>query len=356
VRRALLLSLLAAAALASCGGGGGNSEDAERLLDQAFSHSIRSADLTLDAKLQLKGSGSLDRPVEIKASGPFRTNEGKLPSADLALEVGSAGGGQTVQTGFLSTGDRAFVKFEDVYYEQPPARVAAANRSIGKRKGSLRSLGLDPRSWLADAEVQGDERVAGVDTQHVSGTLDVEKLMRNINEFVRRSARAIGGATGQTPPDPLSAKDIRTVSDVVEDPEFDVYVGKEDDTIRRISGKVEFDVPEKSRRALGGIEGGSLDFSVEFADVNGDQRIEAPANSRPLSELTGSLGGGGLLGGSGGSSGGAGPAPVQPDAGGGTSTLPAPDADAFKRYADCLDKAAPEDTAAIQTCAKLLQR
>jgi hypothetical protein len=89
--------------------------------------------------------------------------------------------------------------------------------------------------------------------------------------------------------------------------------------------------------------------------VNGDQRIEAPANSRPLSELTSSLGGNGLLGG-GGSSGGATPAPVQPDAGGGTSTLPAPDADDFERYSDCLDKAAPEDTAAIQTCAKLLQR
>ena len=67
--------------------------------------------------------------------------------------MGTEGGGQTVQTGFLSTGDRAFVKFEDVYYEQPAAQVRAANASIRRRAGAapLRSLGLDPRSWLSDA-------------------------------------------------------------------------------------------------------------------------------------------------------------------------------------------------------------
>ena len=92
----------------------------------------------MDARLQLKGSESLDQPVRIQASGPFRTNSGKLPSADLELKVGTDGGGQTVQTGFLSTGDRAFVKFEDVYYEQPAAQVRAANASIRKAGSQAR--------------------------------------------------------------------------------------------------------------------------------------------------------------------------------------------------------------------------
>ena len=42
----------------------------------------------------------------------------------------------------------------------------------------------------------------------------------------------------------------------MKDPEFDVYVGKEDDTIRKVAGRVEFEVPEDSRKSLGGIEGG----------------------------------------------------------------------------------------------------
>ena len=133
-------------------------------------------------------------------------------------------------------------------------------------------------------------------TRHVSGALDVEAVMRNLNEFVRTSGRALGGATGQSAPEPLSPEDIARIGEVVRDPTFDVYVGVDDDIIRRVSGRVEFSVPEGSRQELGGIESGSLEFTVEFANVNGDQEIEAPSDARPLSDLTTSLGGGALPG------------------------------------------------------------
>jgi hypothetical protein len=353
VRRPLACLLFAMLALASCGGGD-DTENVQGLLDKAFSSSMKSADLKLDASIQLKGSPALDKPVRITASGPFRTNEGKLPAVDIDLKIGTDGGGQTVTTGFLSTGDRAFVKFQDIYYEQPKSEVAKANRALAENKnkrGSLRALGLDPRSWLKDAKDEGDEDIAGVKTRHVSGTLDVEAMMRNLNAFVRKSGAALGGATGQTPPKPLSASDIRKIGEVVHDPTFHVYVGKEDDIIRRVAGKIEFDVPEESRESLGGIQSGSVEFEVEFAKVNGDQVIEAPANPRPLSALTTSLGGAGGLGGVvGGTSGGSLPAEPQ----GGTGTTP--EAQDFKDYADCLDKARPEDTEALQRCAELLQR
>jgi hypothetical protein len=353
VRRSLLALLFATLALASCGGSD-DKEDVQDVLDKAFSSSIKSADLKVDASIQLKGSPGLDRPVRITASGPFRTNEGKLPSVDIDLKIGTDGGGQTVTTGFLSTGDRAFVKFQDVYYEQPPSQVAKANRAIAEnkgRRGSLRALGLDPRSWLGEAKDEGDEEVGGVNTRHVSGKLDVEAVMRNLNEFVRKSGAALGGATGQTPPRPLSEEDIRQVGEVVRDPTFHVYVGKEDDIIRRVAGKIEFDVPEENRESLGGIESGSIEFEVEFANVNGDQEIEPPANPRPLSALTESLGGtpglDGVVGGEGG-----GTSPAEPPSSDGTS----PEAQDFQEYADCLDKARPEDTEALQLCAELLQR
>ena len=348
VRRALCLLVFAALALASCGGGG-NKQDVQDLLDKAFSSSIKSADLKVDASIQVKGSPGLEKPLRITATGPFRSNDNKIPSVDIELKIGNDGGGQTITTGFLSTGDRAFVKFQDVYYEQPASQVAKANRSISQnegKRGSLRGLGLDPRSWLAEAKDKGEEKVAGVKTRHVSGTLDVEAVMRNLNEFVRRSGTAFGGATGQTPPKPLSAADIRKVADVVHNPTFNVYVGEDDDIIRRLAGKIEFDVPEASRASLGGIQSGSIDFQLEFSNVNGDQQIEAPAHARPLSSLTRSLGGGTLPGlGSGSQS----VTPAVPD---NTS----PEAQDFQKYADCLDKARPEDTAALQRCADLLQR
>jgi hypothetical protein len=263
-----------------------------------------------------------------------------------------------VTSGVLTTGDRAFVKFQDVYYEQPPERVREANEAIQKNSNGggrpLSELGLDPRSWLAEAEEEGDAEVAGVETRHVSGTLDVESLMRNLNQFVERSGSALGGAAGQAAPPTLSEADIRELTEAVQDPSFDIYVGKSDDIIRRISGRVEFEIPKRSRAGLGGLDGGSIVFSVEFRDVNGDQEIEAPASARPLSDLTESLGAGGLPGGLGG--GGEEPeVPAPPDMPSGGSDGGSDDPEAFRRYAECLDKARPEDTDELQRCAELLE-
>jgi hypothetical protein len=315
----------------------------------------------------VKGSPGLEKPLRITATGPFRTNEGKIPSADVELKIGTDGGGQTITTGFLSTGDRAFVKFQDIYYEQPRAQVAKANASISRgksKRGSLRSLGLDPRTWLAEAKDVGEEEIAGVKTRHIAGKLDVESVMRNLNEFVRRSGKTLGQTTGQAPPQPLSPDDIHMIGDVVHDPTFNVYVGEKDNRIRRLSGKLEFDVPKENQASLNGIQSGSIEFKLEFANVNGDQQIEAPAHARPLSSLTRSLGGSGGLGGiatgqSGGTLPGTGNDGGGSGTGSGTPSVPdnaSPGSQQFKDYADCLDKARPEDTEALQRCADLLQR
>jgi len=351
VRRVLAAVLLlpavgGALALSSCGGGG-NSEDAQKLLDKAFRQSIKSADLKLNAQVSVKGSPTLNKPIRLEASGPYRTNQNKLPSLDIALNV-STGGGQTIETGFLSTGDRSFLKFQDVFYEQPRSAVARANRALaaggGGRKGSLKSLGLDPRSWLRGAKDEGDEDVAGAKTTHISGDLNVDNMLHDFNDFIKRSGRSLSATTGQTP-QPLSESDISKVDEVVKDPHFDVYVGKDDNTVRRVAANVELDVPDKDRASVGGIKGGTLEFSIELSKVNGDQRIVAPAKARPLSDLTNSLGAGALGGGT--------TAPPSGGTGGGTSTTP--NSDAFKQYSQCLDKAKSQDTAALQRCAKLLK-
>jgi hypothetical protein len=357
VRRLVLLLLVASFMPVACGGGEEDTDDVENLLDRAFSGEIRSADLRLEAEIEM--TGVLEEPIRIEAEGPFRTNEDKLPSADIELRIGSDGGGQTVTSGVLTTGDRAFVRFQDVYYEQPPERVREANEAIaanseGSGDRPLSELGLDPRSWLAEAEEEGDAEVGGVDTRHVSGTLDVESLMRDLNRFVERSGSALGDAAGQAPPPRLSEADIRELTEAVQDPSFDIYVGKEDNIIRRISGRVEFEIPKRSRAGLGGLDGGSIVFSVEFRDVNGDQQIEAPASARPLSDLTESLGAGGLPGGLGGGGEGS-DAPAPPDMPSGGSDGGSDDPEAFRRYAECLDKARPEDTDELQRCAELLE-
>jgi hypothetical protein len=367
VRRLLLLLLFVALALTSCGGGG-DPEEVDQLVDSAFTEEMVSADLKIDAEVQLEGSPVFERPLRIQAAGPFRTNEGKLPSVDLELEIGTDGGGQTVTTGFLSTGDRAFMKFQDVYYELRPSEVRRANRNLARRqgrRGSLHALGLDPRSWLLLAENKGQEDVGGVETLHASGTLDVESFLRDLNRFARRSGSVVGGATGWRPPEALSRETIWRLAEVVQDPTLDVYVGKADHIIRRVAGRIEFDVPEDGGAELGGIESGRIQFSVEFRDVNGDQVIEAPRKARPLSKLSRSLGGLNALidlaGGEDAPTDGTSEPDVAPPSGDadGEALPDDPDTEpeeAFREYAECLDDARPEDTEALQSCTELLQR
>ena len=305
LRRPVAALLLAAAGLAcalwlgACGGGG-EEEDVEGLLDRAFRQSVTRADVKVDAQLTVDGLEGFDRPVRLQASGPYIDGPRALPQVDIDLKVGAQGAGQTVQFGLLRTEDRAFVKFGGEFYEQPRGAVQRADRELEKgragRRGSLRDLGLNPRTWIVAAKVEGEEKVAGVESEHVSGRLDTRSLFRDLNELVERSAGAVGGAPAGLP-NPLTSAQIDELAEIVRSPSFDVYVGKGDDTIRRLSAQFEVRVPEADRERMDGIEGGTLRFSVEFSDLDGDQAIEAPADARPIGDLTKQLGGLGGLGG-----------------------------------------------------------
>jgi hypothetical protein len=354
----LLAALLLASpfGLAACGGAEGDERDAEALLDRAFSRSIDSADLDIDAQLEVDGLADLEDPIRIRASGPYVKSEKSLPQLDVDLDISVQGAGQSIQSGILSTGDRVFLKFGGGYYEQPAAQVAQTNRRLARGGdqggGSLSELGLDARRWIVDAKVEGDEEVGGVQTEHVTGTLDVKAVVDDLNGLVKRST-ASGG--GDAKPQPLDDRAIERLSKTVGDPSFDVYVGKDDDVIRRVSLRIEVAVPADDRKDVGGITGASIRFSAELDDVGGDQEVQAPRTSRPLSELTSQIGNlgalaGGFLGGGGGG------AATTPDSGGGASGTDGGGGgvEDFERYGDCLERATPDDAEAISRCAELL--
>ncbi len=352
-----------AAAVSGCASGstsgsGGNDGDATALLTRAFHKPIKSADVSLDGELRIDGSQGFDKPVRIQASGPYVVGKDTIPQADLDLKIGAQGQGQSVQTGLLSTGDRAFLKFGGEYYEQPAASVAQANRQLRSAKGKSRDknpLGIDPASWIRDAEMQDEAKVAGVQTDHVSARIDVRKLLGDLNRLAKRGTDAVGGATT---PRPLSQTDLDQAAATVQDPSFDIYVGKDDGLVHRMSANLALTVPEFARFRASGITGGSLRFTLELTRANGGQTIEAPAKSRPITDLSKKLGGAAALGALGGGAQGARPATPTPGATTpgppGRGKPPTPDPTAFKRYAACLDKAKPGDTQALARCSALL--
>ena len=360
---AILLAVLlsaASVALSACssgggGGGGGSDEDAQALLDKAFSEPVPSADLDADLQFDVEGVSGFDDPLRVRASGPYVRSQKSLPKLDLDIAIEAQGAGQAIQVGALSTGDRVFLRFAGTYYEQPADKVAATNRRLardnGKDGGSLADFGLDARKWVVDAQVEGEEEIGGVTTEHVSGTLDVEAALTDINDLVKQSAGSLGEAGDAARP--LGKKEIERLAQSVDNPTFDVYVGKDDDIVRRIALRIDVDVPEEDRKDVGGMTGASIRFSAQLDDVGGDQQVKAPRDARPLSELTTQLGSlDALAGGLGGGGDTTTPTPA-PDSGDGTDD-DSTGLDDFERYANCLDAADPDDSAAIAQCRALL--
>ena len=354
----LLAGLLLALpfALSACGGGGngggGDDEDAKALLDRAFDEPVPSADVDLDLQLDIQGLAGFEDPLRIGATGPYVREERSLPMLDLDIALEAQGAGQAIEAGLLSTGDRVFLKFGGTFYEQPADQVARTNRQLARQgdkgSGSFADLGLDARSWIVDAEIEGDEEIGGVATEHVAGTLDVEAALSDLNRLVKRSAGALGEAGDAARP--LEREEIERLARSVDDPTFDVYVGKDDDIVRRVSLRIDVDVPEEERRDVGGITGASIRLTAQLDDVGGDQRVEAPSSARPLSELTTQLGTlDALTGGLAGDGDGATTTPgTTGDEAGGAGL------DDFERYGECLDAADPNDAAAIASCRALL--
>ena len=353
---AVLVAALAGLAVTGCGGS--DEKDAKSVLKRAFAEPIPSANVTIDFSAKIEGVPQLSEPIRVKLGGPYKSNgKGKLPSLNWDISV--SGGGQTFSAGLVSTGDRGFVNLQGTNYEvgrdtMAQLQQAASSSSTGGSR-SLSQFGVDPLAWVKDASEQGDSDVAGVKTRHVSAAIDVEKLFTDLNKVVAKA----GGAVGSVRPQRLTPQVIDSIKKVVHDPKFDAYAGKDDGKLRRAALSLRFDVPQQAQALLRGLKGGTVNLSIEFASVGAPQTITAPAGARPISELSKQLKGlGGLLGATGGIGGPSGSTPGgtpggEPGTPGGGGSSPT--SEQFQRYAECLNRAKPSDTAALSRCSKLLK-
>lgn len=336
---ALLAALAAAVALVACGGGGdSDSETADRsateILRQTFAErgegeGFSSGVLTVALDLELSGSSGAGGPVAIKLTGPFDVPEGdEMPKFDLDLSVDA--GGQSLQGGAISTGDQGFLSFQGTDYRVPDALFAQfrdgftqAQQESGKDASgepSLQSLGIDPTDWLVDPQKAGTEEVGGAETEHITAGVDVPKLVDDL----QTSAEAAGSAGGQDPQQ--TAQQLAALKDQIESATVDVFTGTDDLRLRRFVADLK----------LAG--GGTATFTLELADLDEPQDIEAPSDAKPIDELVQQFQG--LLGGA-----------VAPSSGSGSASGGSA---AQQRYLQCVQDAG-QDLAKVQDCAQLLE-
>jgi hypothetical protein len=364
---ALLLALIAVAlaiGVAACGGGGGGSSaDARQVVKQTFNGQKRvdSGKLNLSMTANLRGTGlaasQLKEPIVIKMAGPFQSRgNNQLPEMDLVLGV--TGSGQDFSAGAVTTGDKGYVSFQGKSYAVPATVFNQFKQGFQQQQKSdksssqldLKALGINPDAWLANPKNEGTEQVGGAATTHVSSSVNIDALVNDVNNLLKKADRLnLSRQQLQQLPKSLSGSNRKLIKDSIKSAKVDIWTGKDDKTLRRLDLKVNFDIPQSLRAQAQGLVGGTIDLTLEVADVNKKQDIKAPANPRPWSELQqqfsssalGSLSGGGTSGGSAGSG-------SSPSTGSGSGSQ------RTQKYLKCVQKA--KTTADIQTCGSILGR
>jgi hypothetical protein len=363
---ALCVAALASSGVAACGsssGGALSGKDAQGVLKETFGPDkpVKSGQLNLALNLDAQGLSGISGPIGARLTGPFQSEGGKtLPAFDFALTVSA--GGQSFSAGATSTGKKGYVSLAGQNYDigdqlyqsfKQGYEQSAKSAKGGKQGQTLSALGIDPLRWLKNPRKAGEQQVGGVQAVHVTSDIDVAKLLADVNTLLGKADQlGVPGTTTKGVPRGISAQTQQQIAQSVKTARLDVWSGKDDGILRRMTIDVTFSVPQGAQSKAGGLKSGHLTGDLTLADLNAKQTINPPANARPLSDLTSALNGligGGSSSGSGSSgSGSSGSSGSSGASGSGSSS-----GTSSSKYLQCLQQAG-SDLAKVQKCAALV--
>jgi hypothetical protein len=225
----------------------------EELLQTAFQGG-KIESTAFEAEVSVRAEG---QRVGVDVSGAFeRGAANDLPELDIDARL--TGPGERFEGGFVSVDEAAYFTQGEKAWRVPdevwgPFVQAAANG----QGPSLQNLPvpIDPQSWITGVKSEGTETLDGVETTHLSASIDAAKALRGVDdsfpsvELPNRAeiARAVKGA------------------------ELDAWVAT-DGIVRRLSVEV---------AAVDDGERGVIALDLRLTGVNEPQEIEAPADVAP---------------------------------------------------------------------------
>jgi hypothetical protein len=294
-RIAAICLTLVLGVLSGCGGDtkAGGAKPASQ--DQAARTALKSvkpiSSARVDAQLRItldNAPASVGDSLELSLKGPLRSNgPGKLPSLDWKLAFD--GLNQHFSSRIVSTGDNLFVRLGGADFEVGEDAIADINRQSAQAKGGdgLAAIGIDPLAALKDVRRRGSATVAGATTTHYVGTVEMDKLLDQVQRFLRTVPRQ--ATAGQAPPPlELTPERRRQVAQTFAAPQVEVDVGN-DDTIRQLVLSTRFTTSTANRQAAGGITGGTIEYRLQYTDVGSEVTIAPVKGARPISEFSAAL-------------------------------------------------------------------
>jgi hypothetical protein len=230
---------------------------------------IRSGVMTL--RLIATTSSGADTGFEV--SGPFSLPEDdSLPTVDLTLEQLGVHGAEPVR--FISTGKSAYVETGGTAYELPPQSTESLRGDPqAADEGPFDQLELD--TWVTDQTSSEGATVDGVETETISGPLDVVAAANGLFGL----ARDLGGTTVPE----IEGEEAERLRAAVESASLEVVVGRDDELLRRLRIDVDLtaSAPERLEPALAELLGVRFQLLLAIEDPNEPVRVEPPRDSLP---------------------------------------------------------------------------
>jgi hypothetical protein len=359
-------AIVAVVVLAACGSSSSSSSSsagsAQSLLKQTFSggHTVKSGVLGFTLTLKPTGSSTLSTPITLSLSGPFQSRgSGKLPQSDFTIGISALG--RHGSMGVISTGTAGYVNLQGTNYQLPQADFQKLVQSFrttqasgGSKNAGLTQLGIDPLHWLTKPSVVGTETVGGASTTHIRAGVDVNALVSDLNRLLAKTAKQ--ASVGSSIPTQIPPATSQKIAAAIKNATVDVWTGKSDTTLRKLSLNLTVPVSGHLSTELGGMTSAGVGLIVQYSKLNQPQSIATPTGVHPYSEFTAKLQSIGqqLTGAFGAGLGGG----AQSSSGSGTATAPSSSSGAgsaagVSRYSDCIQKASG-DVTKMQKCASLL--
>jgi hypothetical protein len=289
---ALLGAICAACLLSACGGSSG---DPQALLDDTFSSpkQIESGNVNLSVSLGASGSSAANKSLALHLSGPFENaGAGKLPR--FALQLGLSANGHALPIGATSTGSSLYVELAGTWFSLPQSTYTALQQSYAqatKRAGSTKvrstfaSLGIEPGKWLSDPSEVGAATIDGVETIHLTATVNVAGFLADVSKF-SQAGGALGGFGSAVPGASLfTPSAIGELAKSVKAADVNIYTGKSDHLLRRLELDATVSSNSRTKAILSGLSSAEVKVLLEFSDLGQPQTITAPSKPESSSQM-----------------------------------------------------------------------
>lgn len=296
-RIALLIAPLAALSLigAGCGGGGSKSSSSSGTPSSTDPATILSsikapsndapAKVTISADVAVKGSISNpqvaaiidDGKVTMSLTGPV---DPKTKSMDLAFTL-KAGKINLAGALRIADGKKGFVQLGGKWYELPAESFDASKvEEAGDPQKILDSLG-DLTKLFKDPKVVGSETIDGVDSDHISGSVDTAGLMQAIAK--------VAAATGEAGPSQADIDEaVSQLEKYLQSATVDLWVGKDDKQVHKMTVKADVALPDSAKSSIG-ADGITMSVTVQSTPTDAPS-ISAPSGALPSTQLQADLG------------------------------------------------------------------